>query len=89
MHTQGWCAGRSGSPEEKWSGEQVKAVLEPAAELAVDGADAAVLGASVSERLAKCKLSASCDVIEQLPHEAHGKLKMQSLRDPYWLDASA
>jgi hypothetical protein len=53
MHTQGWCAGRSGSPEEKWSGEQVKAVLEPAAELAFDGADAAVLGASVSERLAK------------------------------------
>ena len=72
---------------EKWSGiehEAIKAVVEPPAGVEPD-VDAIM--AFAAERLAKFKLPASIDVTEQLPREAHGKLKKRLLRDPYWATA--
>lgn len=76
-----------GIPDPDWA-EQAQAVLEPAVGLALDDVDTAVIGAFAVERLAKYKLPASDDVIEQLPREAHGKLKKPKLRDSYWENAS-
>lgn len=69
-----------GIPDPEW-GEQIKAVIEPAGPGDVDLADIAAFAAT---RLAPYKLPASYDVVEQLPREAHGKLKKRFLRDPYW-----
>lgn len=61
-------------------GQQIKAVLEPAG----GAIDLDSVRAFAAERLAKFKLPASFDVVDQLPREAHGKLKKRLLRDPYW-----
>lgn len=71
-----------GIPDPEW-GEQIKAVIEPSEPGEVDLADVAAFAAT---RLAGYKLPASYDVIDQLPREAHGKLKKRFLRDPYWAD---
>jgi long-chain acyl-CoA synthetase len=76
-----------GIPDPDW-GEQVKAVLEPAAGLALDDVDTAVIAAFAVEHLAKYKLPATYDVVEQLPRGAHGKLKKRKLRDPDGENAS-
>ena len=67
-----------GIPDPEW-GEQVKAVIEPAGELDLDDVRRFAAG-----RLASYKLPKSYDVVDQLPREAHGKLKKRLLRDPYW-----
>jgi hypothetical protein len=55
---------------------------------ALDDVDTAVIAAFAAERLAKYKLPATYDVVEQLPRAAHGKLKKRKLRDPHWENAS-
>jgi len=65
-------------------GEQIKAVIEPAA--GYDAGDE--LAVSVMEhlagRLAKFKWPRSIDFTDELPREPTGKLLKRQLRDPYW-----
>ena len=70
-----------GIPHPDW-GQQIMAVVEPAAgEVDLDD-----LRAFVADRLAAFKVPDVFDVIDQLPREAHGKLKKRLLRDRYWTD---
>jgi len=71
-----------GIPDPEW-GEQIKAVIEPVGPGPIDLDDVAGFA---SKRLAQYKLPKSYDVVDQLPREAHGKLKKRFLRDPYWAD---
>ncbi|GLZ03805.1 acyl-CoA synthetase [Actinomadura sp. NBRC 104412] len=74
-----------GIPDEEW-GEQIKAVVEPAAG-AEPGPDlAAEILSSLEGRLAKMKWPRSIDFIEAMPREPNGKLLKRKLRDPYWKD---
>jgi long-chain acyl-CoA synthetase len=43
--------------------------------------------AFAAARLAAYKLPKSYDVVDELPREAHGKLKKRLLRDPYWAES--
>jgi long-chain acyl-CoA synthetase len=74
-----------GIPDEEW-GEQIKAVVEPAAGVAPGPELAAELLASLEGRLAKMKWPKSIDFIEVMPREPNGKLLKRKLRDPYWKD---
>jgi long-chain acyl-CoA synthetase len=67
-----------GIPDPEW-GQQVKAVIEPSGDVDLDD-----VRAFAAKRLAAYKLPKTYDVVEQLPREAHGKLKKRLLRDPYW-----
>ncbi|MCU1460449.1 MAG: acyl-CoA synthetase [Acidimicrobiales bacterium] len=65
-------------------GEQVKAVVQPAAG-AVAGPDLErELIAFCRERLAHYKCPVSCDFLDQLPRLDTGKLYKRALRDRYW-----
>ncbi|MFV2172497.1 acyl-CoA synthetase [Actinomadura sp. LOL_016] len=74
-----------GIPDEEW-GEQIKAVVEPAAGAAPGPELAAEILASLEGRLAKMKWPKSIDFIETMPREPNGKLLKRKLRDPYWKD---
>src|SRR5262249_13190102 len=71
-----------GIPDDEW-GEQVKAVVEPAAGV-TPGPD---LGTELiefcRERLAGYKIPRSVDFTDALPREPTGKLLKRKLRDPY------
>ncbi len=72
-----------GIPDEDW-GEQVKAVVQPAA--GVTGGDelAAEILASLDGRLARMKWPRSIDFTDELPRDPSGKLLKRRLRAPYW-----
>jgi long-chain acyl-CoA synthetase len=74
-----------GIPDEDW-GEQIKAIVEPAAGQTPGPELAAEILASLDGRLARMKWPRSIDFIETMPREPNGKLLKRKLRDPYWKD---
>ena len=72
-----------GIPDEDW-GEQVKAVVEPAAGHPASAALAEELQAHCADQLARYKCPRSIDFTEALPRDPNGKLYKRQLRDPYW-----
>jgi long-chain acyl-CoA synthetase len=72
-----------GIPDDDW-GEQVKAVIEPAAGMEPGPALAEALLGYCRERLAGFKLPRSIDFVDELPRDPNGKLYKRKLRDPYW-----
>jgi long-chain acyl-CoA synthetase len=72
-----------GIPDDEW-GEQVKAVIEPAAGVAPGPELAAELIASLDGRLARMKWPRSVDFIAEMPRDPSGKLLKRRLRDRYW-----
>src|SRR3546814_16052277 len=65
-------------------GEQIKAVVEPAAGVAPGEELAASIMANLADRLAKFKWPRSIDFVEELPREPTGKFLKRQLRDPNW-----
>jgi long-chain acyl-CoA synthetase len=65
-------------------GEQIKAVVEPAAGYEAGDALAASIMEHLAGRLAKFKWPRSIDFSDSLPREPTGKLLKRQLRDPYW-----
>ncbi|MFN8627017.1 MAG: acyl-CoA synthetase [Candidatus Binatia bacterium] len=74
-----------GIPDSDW-GEQVKAVIEPAASVAPSAALAEELMAFCQQHAAKYKCPKSIDFIDAMPRDPNGKLYKRKLRDPYWAD---
>jgi long-chain acyl-CoA synthetase len=74
-----------GIPDEEW-GEQIKAVVEPAAGVEPGDELAADILARLQGRLAKMKWPRSIDFVDALPRDPSGKLLKRRLRDPYWAD---
>jgi long-chain acyl-CoA synthetase len=72
-----------GIPDEEW-GEQIKAVVEPAAGVEPGPELAAELLASLEGRLSRMKWPKTVDFIPEMPREPNGKLLKRKLRDPYW-----
>jgi long-chain acyl-CoA synthetase len=72
-----------GIPHEDW-GEEIKAVVEPAAGIEPSDELTGELMAFARERLAKFKLPRTIDYIEEMPRDPNGKLYKRKLRDPYW-----
>ncbi|MCA1833363.1 MAG: acyl-CoA synthetase [Actinomycetota bacterium] len=72
-----------GIPHDDW-GEEVKAVIEPAAGVAPGDALTGDLDAFCRERLAKYKCPRTYDFVDVLPRDPNGKLYKRALRDPYW-----
>jgi long-chain acyl-CoA synthetase len=72
-----------GIPNDDW-GEEVKAVIEPAAGVSPGPALADKLLAHCEGRLAKFKIPRSVDFVAELPRDPNGKLYKRKLRDPYW-----
>ena len=58
-------------------------VIEP---VAGSAPDTSAIQAWLGEQMASFKVPRAIEVIDQLPREAHGKLKKRLLRDPYWED---
>ncbi len=76
-------AGVFGIPHEDW-GEEVKAVIEPAAGVDAGPALAEEILAFCADKLAKFKTPKSIDFIAEMPRDPNGKLYKRKLRDPYW-----
>ncbi len=72
-----------GIPHDDW-GEEVKAVVEPAAGATTGPELAEEILAFCAERLAKYKLPRSVDFTDEMPRDPNGKLYKRKLRDPYW-----
>ncbi|MBP1685513.1 MAG: Long-chain-fatty-acid--CoA ligase FadD13 [Deltaproteobacteria bacterium] len=72
-----------GIPDTDW-GEQVKAVIEPAAGVAPSAALAEEIMAFCLQHAAKYKCPKSVDFIDAMPRDPNGKLYKRKLRDPYW-----
>jgi len=72
-----------GIPDDDW-GEQVKAVVQPAAGVTGDEQLAAEILASLEGRLARMKWPRSIDFTNELPRDPSGKLLKRRLRAPYW-----
>ena len=72
-----------GIPDDEW-GEQVKAVVEPAAGYAPSSSLADELLAHCVGLLAKYKCPHSVDFTDAMPRDPNGKLYKRRLRDPYW-----
>jgi long-chain acyl-CoA synthetase len=77
-----------GIPDDEW-GEQIKAVVQPAAGVEPGDELAAEILAGLEGRLAKMKWPRSIDFSAELPRDPSGKLLKRRLRDPYWADRSA
>jgi len=73
-----------GIPNDDW-GEEVKAVVEPAAGVAPSPELAAELLAHCEVMLARYKLPRSVDFVDAMPRDPNGKLYKRTLRDPYWV----
>jgi long-chain acyl-CoA synthetase len=65
-------------------GEEVKAVVQPAAGVARGAALAEELTQFCADKLAKFKIPRSIDFIEEMPRDPNGKLYKRTLRDPFW-----
>ncbi|MET8139151.1 acyl-CoA synthetase [Sphaerisporangium sp. NPDC005288] len=72
-----------GIPDDEW-GEQIKAVVEPAAGVAPGPELAEEILRSLEGRLARMKWPRTIDFIAEMPREPNGKLLKRKLRDPYW-----
>jgi long-chain acyl-CoA synthetase len=72
-----------GIPDEDW-GEQIKAVVQPAAGVLPSDELAAEILASLQGKLARMKWPKSIDFTDELPRDPSGKLLKRRLRDPYW-----
>jgi long-chain acyl-CoA synthetase len=72
-----------GIPNEDW-GEEVKAVVEPAAGVAPGPELEAELRAFAEKQLASYKRPKTYDFIVEMPRDPSGKLYKRKLRDPYW-----
>ena len=72
-----------GIPHDDW-GEEVKAVVEPAAGARAGPELTDELLAFLSGRVARFKLPRTVDYAAQLPRDPNGKLYKRRLRDPYW-----
>ena len=72
-----------GIPHEDF-GEEVKAVIEPAAGVAPGPALERELLDWCADKLAKYKTPRSIDFIAEMPRDPNGKLYKRKLRDPYW-----
>jgi long-chain acyl-CoA synthetase len=72
-----------GIPHSDW-GEEVKAVIQPAA--GAGGAEdlEEELRQWCEGRLAKYKRPRSYDFLDDMPRDPNGKLYKRKLRDPYW-----
>ena len=74
-----------GIPDDEW-GEQIKAVVEPAAGVLPGPELTAEILAFLDGRLARMMYPKSIDYIDRMPREPNGKLLKRKLRDPYWKD---
>src|SRR5271165_5941120 len=72
-----------GIPNDNW-GEEIKAVIQPAAGAEPGPALTADLLAFLGGRVAKFKLPKTIDYVAELPRDPNGKLYKRRLRDPYW-----
>ena len=72
-----------GIPHDDW-GEEVKAVIEPAAGVEPSPALADDILGWCAGRLAKFKTPKSIDFTAEMPRDPNGKLYKRKLRDPYW-----
>jgi long-chain acyl-CoA synthetase len=72
-----------GIPHEDW-GEEIKAVVEPAAGVEPDDALRDELFAFMKDNLAGFKRPKTIDFIAEMPRDPNGKLYKRKLRDPYW-----
>ncbi len=72
-----------GIPNDDW-GEEIKAVVEPAPDVAPGPELSEDILGFARERLAKFKLPRSVDYIDEMPRDPNGKLYKRRLRDPYW-----
>jgi long-chain acyl-CoA synthetase len=72
-----------GIPHEDW-GEEIKAVVEPAAGVEPDDALRDAIFAFCEGQLAKYKRPKTIDFIVEMPRDPNGKLYKRKLRDPYW-----
>ncbi len=72
-----------GIPNDDW-GEEIKAVVEPAAGAEPGSALSEELMAFLGERVARFKLPRTIDYVAELPRDPNGKLYKRRLRDPYW-----
>jgi len=72
-----------GIPNADW-GEEVKAVVEPAAGVSPGPALAAEILEFCKDKLAKFKTPKTIDFLAELPRDPNGKLYKRKLRDPYW-----
>jgi long-chain acyl-CoA synthetase len=74
-----------GVPNDDW-GEEVKAVIEPAAGVKPGPDLERELLDWCKDRLAKYKTPKAIDFIAEMPRDPNGKLYKRKLRDPYWKD---
>jgi long-chain acyl-CoA synthetase len=74
-----------GIPHDDW-GEEIKAVVEPAAGVGAGQALTDDLLAFLAGRVAKFKLPRTIDYTGELPRDPNGKLYKRKLRDSYWAD---
>jgi long-chain acyl-CoA synthetase len=72
-----------GIPHEDW-GEEVKAVIEPAANVEPSPELADNILAFCADKLAKFKTPKTVDFVAEMPRDPNGKLYKRRLRDPYW-----
>jgi long-chain acyl-CoA synthetase len=72
-----------GIPHPDW-GEEVKAVIEPAAEIAPSAELAQEILGYLRGRIAGYKVPRTIDFVDALPRDPNGKLYKRKLRDPYW-----
>ncbi|WP_420638731.1 acyl-CoA synthetase [Candidatus Poriferisocius sp.] len=72
-----------GVPNED-TGEEIKAVVEPAAGVAADDDTRAAIMGFLREQIAKQKWPRSIDFTDEMPRDPNGKLYKRRLRDPYW-----
>jgi long-chain acyl-CoA synthetase len=72
-----------GVPNEDW-GEEVKAVIEPAADVEPSPELAEDILAFCADKLARFKTPRSVDFVAEMPRDPNGKLYKRRLRDPYW-----
>ena len=83
MHPKVGDAAVFGIPHDDW-GEEVKAVIEPAAGIEPSDDLAHEILTFCADKLAKFKTPKSIDFTPELPRDPNGKLYKRKLRDPYW-----